>query len=94
MNTSLATGAGLIAYERQRQVDKGYTVEHDATHGSHELVRAAACYLDGATDWPWDDDSYHPTPGDRVSELIRAGALLAAAIDVELAEARKMTGGG
>lgn len=31
--------------------------------------------------WPWDWDTYKPTEDDRISELVRAGALIAAEID-------------
>lgn len=31
--------------------------------------------------WPWDWQYWHPTPSDRIRELAKAGALIAAAID-------------
>ncbi len=31
--------------------------------------------------WPWDKDWLKPTPDDRVRELVKAGALIAAEID-------------
>ena len=31
--------------------------------------------------WPWDDKYWKPTPDDRVKELVKAGALIAAEID-------------
>lgn len=31
--------------------------------------------------WPWHANSWKPTPFDRVRELVKAGALIAAAID-------------
>lgn len=31
--------------------------------------------------WPWDEDSYKPTPKNRIKELAKAGALIAAEID-------------
>lgn len=34
--------------------------------------------------WPWNDKYYKPTPKDRVRELVKAGALIAAQIDYEL----------
>jgi hypothetical protein len=37
--------------------------------------------------WPWDDEYWKPTPKDRVRELVKAGALIAAEID------RLQTGG-
>lgn len=33
------------------------------------------------TDWPWDDEWWKPVPDDRVRELTKAGALIAAEID-------------
>jgi hypothetical protein len=32
-------------------------------------------------EWPWDAKWYKPTPDDRVRELVKAGALIAAEID-------------
>jgi hypothetical protein len=31
--------------------------------------------------WPWDPEYWHPTPEDRIKELAKAGALIAAEID-------------
>ena len=31
--------------------------------------------------WPWDEKYYKPTPNDRIRELVKAGALIAAEID-------------
>lgn len=31
--------------------------------------------------WPWSGDDFKPTPNDRVRELVKAGALIAAEID-------------
>lgn len=36
--------------------------------------------------WPWMAEFWHPSPDDRVRELEKAGALIAAAIDALLAE--------
>lgn len=76
------TGTEAIAAERQRQIDKGYTIEHDAGHGIRHLVRAAKAYLDGEKyhlPWPAPDDWWDLTHRER---LVTAGALIAAAIDV------------
>lgn len=79
-------GARMIAEERQRQMrSEGYTPEFDDqwTHG--ELYIAAECYacLDDITEtpelWPWPPNAWKPK--DRVRNLVRAGALLAAEID-------------
>lgn len=94
-------GATRIAMERQRQIEvEGYTGERDAEIGpnaAEELAVAGACYAqDEATrryefdsapcDWPWNTALWKPTPGDRVRELEKAGALIAAAIDAMLRE--------
>lgn len=82
------TGVELIAAERERQVaEEGWTPEHDDEHTSSELVDAAACYCVSAlaefTDycWPWDAEWWKPSPDDRIRELVKAGALIAAEID-------------
>ncbi|HYS41149.1 MAG TPA: hypothetical protein VEO01_36505 [Pseudonocardiaceae bacterium] len=76
-----ADGVALIALERQRQIAKGWTAEHDDRHPGDQLVQAAMFYADesaSATDWPWDT---LPTRGTRIRDLERAGALIAAEID-------------
>lgn len=79
-------GSRLITAERRRQVTReGFLPEHDAQWTDDELVRAAICYLFGDTTlewfylWPWDKSFWKPK--DRLSNLIRAGALIAAEID-------------
>lgn len=83
----LPTGAELIAAERERQVAaEGWTPQHDAGHADGVLARAAACYaiparLRRLDLWPWESRYWKPSPDDRVRELVKAGALLAAEID-------------
>jgi hypothetical protein len=80
-------GIELIAAERQRQIEvEGWTPAHDAGHRRGELARAAVCYalsafnFDGRIQyWPWEAKWYKPK--DRLSDLVRAGALIAAALD-------------
>ena len=81
-------GVGLIAAERQRQVSvEGWTPGHDDEHTDSTIAHAAACYaygapfISGVTVWPWDASWWKPTPNDRVRELVKAGALIAAEID-------------
>lgn len=89
-------GCDLIAAERQRQIDaEGWTPEHDAEHRANDLTAAAVCYAtpyhrravvsrDGANvpaGWPWLARFWKPSPDDRVRELVKAGALIAAEID-------------
>lgn len=84
-------GAQRIAMERirQRRV-KGYDAAHDKGH-AEELAAAGAIYATIPEErpyatWPWSSDAWRPTPDDRVRELEKAGALIAAAIDALLAE--------
>lgn len=97
MAVDTTTGVDLIAAERRRQIDgEGWTPEHDDMHIKGELARAAASYarprhrswldeVEGVkrlpADWPWEPEWYKPTPHDRVGELVKAGALIAAEID-------------
>lgn len=89
------TGIELIAQERERQIaEEGWTAKHDDIHANGELANAAAMYAitpltreDGAIAinkfpswlWPWDRSWWKP--GDRLRELAKAGALIAAEID-------------
>ena len=83
------TGVDLIAEERLRQIEvEGYSKENDAEYLNNELPDAAICYLidpdlrdDSPFPWPWEDESFKPTPFDRIRELAKAGALIAAEID-------------
>jgi hypothetical protein len=83
------TGIELIAAERERQIKvEGHTAEHDAQHTKGQLAHAAVCYAlpDRIPDavmmiWPWPDEWWKPTPDDRIRELVKAGALIAAEID-------------
>lgn len=96
------SGAELIAAERQRQMsDEGYSIEDDLVTGAGDLALAGAAYavnaaeeitdsrmpadMDGTDLWPWHPRLMRLT-GDRVRDLTKAGALIAAAIDVELAQ--------
>ena len=76
---------------------EGYTKEHDAEHTDDSLARAAVCYAIPSVQrtytydpiskvripqfWPWDIKYWKPSPEDRIKELVKAGALLAAEID-------------
>lgn len=92
-----ADGAAMIAFERRRQVDaEGWTPEHDDEHGGGELVDAAVAYLrcgltsasDAKFPWPWATDWWKPSD-DPITNLVRAGALIAAEIDRLLREATR-----
>jgi len=86
-------GAAAIAAERARQIEKeGWTPEHDDEHDDEQIAMAAACYaMPGRAmreshprqpyGWPWDATAWKPCPDNRVRELTKAGALIAAEID-------------
>jgi hypothetical protein len=81
----------LIAKERNRQIEQeGYDIKHDNSHIHGEIANAAAYYaatplyrkiyaLEGL--WVWDKKYLKPTPNNRVKELVKAGALIAAEIE-------------
>lgn len=89
----MKTGIELIAEERKRQVEiEGYTADHDKEENDiGQLAFAAAAYAcPPAADkvkgfkrthlFPWDSRVWKPSD-DRVRELVKAGALIAAEID-------------
>lgn len=93
----MKTGIQIITEERERQLNKeGWTPEHDDTHVDGELANAAVTYAmtedmrDTVNNWgndymlyfwPFELEWYKPTPDDRIKELAKAGALIAAEID-------------
>lgn len=86
----VSEGAGIIAMERLRQKEEeGHTDEADDKWTREELARAGACYAipdytlqsNHIPAWPWHKDWYKPCPDDRIKELGKAGALIAAEID-------------
>ena len=82
--------------QRQIEVE-GWTKEHDVEHTNNALAFAAVCYTIPSeyrqysycplrkervpNFWPWDKEWWKPCPEDRIRELIKAGALIAAEID-------------
>jgi hypothetical protein len=84
------TGVELIAAERKRQIEEeGFTAEHDDMQKGGQLASAAAYYAVRSDMriwlkrllWPWPDAWRKPTPDNRIRELEKAGALIAAEID-------------
>lgn len=87
------SGIARIAAERRRQIEKeGWDATHDEQHRRGELGNAAACYATPPEhrlslprcpplQWPWEEEWWKPTPGNRIRELEKAGALIAAEID-------------
>ncbi|MGL5716924.1 MAG: hypothetical protein ACRCX2_28165 [Paraclostridium sp.] len=90
---TMKTGIELISEERQRQIEKGYSKEHDAERiGGHMALMAAVYAIPPAARsyqyndtrlpklWPIGYGTYSPN-SDRIVELQKAGALIAAEID-------------
>lgn len=93
----MKTAIEMIADERKRQIEEeGWTPEHDDSLNSDgELGNAAACYAmsEDTRDtetfdnrilncvWPWQRRWFKPTPDDRIRELVKAGAMIVAAIE-------------
>lgn len=87
----------ISAERERQVVEEGYTAEHDAQHNPKDLIRAGICYAeiaiqgadawhnpDGSPappgDWPWHGLSWNPADTEE-RNLVKAGALIAAAID-------------
>lgn len=84
-------GAAMIAAERQRQKDEeGWTLRHDILEHEHaELLAAARCYRTAEGPdapmppaWPWEPRWWKPK--NRLRNLVRAGALVQAQLDITL----------
>jgi hypothetical protein len=101
-DTERPDGVALIAAERDRQVrEEGWTAEHDDTHTNGELAVAAACYLldhkiaHPPGNWPFEVEAWKParrTGETRIDELVKAGAMVAAQIDIHLRDPERHTG--
>lgn len=86
-------GLERIALEFGRQKElAARTVEQDDELDNGELALAATVYATPSDrrmfdtfgipkDWPWSLDAWEPTPNDRIAELAKAGALIAAEMD-------------
>lgn len=89
------TGIALMASERNRQrTEEGHTAESDAAKPPGWLPWKAWCYVDAGAAGTWDrdrpptawpDDAAEWRPGPTpIRNLVKAGALLAAEIDLRL----------
>lgn len=88
-------GLSIITKERKRQIEEeGWSLEYDEQYTREQLATAAACYatpgpfrmFDPRRDnipllWPWLSNWWKPSENDRIKELAKAGALIAAEID-------------
>lgn len=90
----MKTGTELIAEERHRQIEKeGWTSQHDDKHNDGDLAAAGGCYaittFNNTIDprimppqwWPFEERWWKPTPDNKIKQLQKAGALIAAEID-------------
>jgi len=80
----------MISEERNRQVEQEkWSNDHDDSHDDESLACAAACYAMPERFrntrkrglWRWASRWWKPTPDNRIRELVKAGALIAAEID-------------
>lgn len=105
LESPIQDGVGIIAAERRRQImEEGYRLIDDLWYQNDELALAGATYAlpkrlrhNHNTDgkglrpryWPFSPYAWKPTPNDRIRELAKAGALIAAEIDRELRAGKK-----
>lgn len=94
----MSKGVELIAIEQKRQIEElGFDYTNNDLYADEQLAKAAAVYtlrphpIKWKKDfigiyliWPWSMRYWKPTPSDRIKELTKAGALIAAQIDYEL----------
>lgn len=91
--SKMKTGTELIADERARQINsEGWSAEHDDSHVSGEMLDAGLSYIYASInlgnktmqkpprEWPWAANWWKPADN-RVRNLVKAGALIAAEID-------------
>jgi len=93
-NSPAQSGVERIAIERDRQIyEEGHTEEGDVGR-ANELAKAGLAYAEFAAaqvkgyvidnptaNWPWDNEAWKPDLEEPVPNLVKAGALIAAAID-------------
>lgn len=81
------TATLMILEERAKQIEKGWTIEHDDEEHTHrEIARAAAAYAQSAAGmpnsarmtYPWEPASLRPKSAEE--DLAKAGALAIAAL--------------
>jgi hypothetical protein len=87
----------IAAERNRQIEEERFTAEHDDRYNRYgELVDAAICYAMTEEQrqrrpnpiasefeilWPWSSGEWKPAPEDRIRELEKAGALVAAEID-------------
>lgn len=89
------TAVDLIAAEQLVQIHDTPATPDDlgTVRSCSALVAAAAAYMYAApTCWPFDPEEFQPTD-DPIHDLTKAGALIAAALDVHMAAQRRTENG-
>lgn len=98
----------IAAERKRQVEEEGYTTEHDDEHTDGSLAEAAASYCLATSSgvnrcalahdlWPWHDGEFNTMASvtkrrDRVRDLTKAGALIAAEIDRLLRRGTTSTG--
>ena len=78
-NNDLAQAAACYALP-------GSVVRSERIDFSYDLIGRDQAPAVGVVRWPWAPESHKP--GDRIRDLTKAGALIAAALDVEIAKSK------
>lgn len=68
-------------YENEELVDAAICYALGADSTRIEIVTGKVKAVVTQKIWPWKDESWKPTPQNRIKELAKAGALIAAEID-------------
>ena len=106
-NIKMKTGTELLADERARQISgEGWSAKHDDSHVDGEMIDAGLSYIYASInlgntamqkpprEWPWAANWWKPADN-RVRNLVKAGALIAAEIDrLQRASNVKASNGG
>lgn len=76
------TGAELILAKRLKHPTKhGYSADHDRKHSPIEFINAAKAYMyNDIHSWPWEGGSFKLDT--QIENLVNAGSMIAAAIDL------------
>lgn len=68
----------ILDVTNELEIQPSYAViyDHYSSDGTLHKMRILPPSM-----WPWGEQYWKPTPSDRIRELVKAGALIAAAID-------------
>jgi len=77
----IAVAGGTYALPQSHRIMGKRTITIPTARGLAEPDGWKEVSVSVPCDWPWEPQSWKPTPNDRVRELVKAGALIAAEID-------------